>query len=127
MTGLDLDTFLNLLRADLSTWAVLGLGTIGLALVVWSCYGSRRALRKCLVLSLAAHFGLVLYGSTIPAVRWAFRSNRRDTDERAHIRNIKVATTSDKADVTAQSDAIRSLRSSQSEMKKSGATRWDLI
>src|SRR6516162_3329653 len=65
MTGLDLESFLLLLRADLTTWMLVGLATIGIALLVWSCWRSRRALRKCLVLSLAAHFGLVLYGSTI--------------------------------------------------------------
>ena len=70
MTGLDLESFLLLLRADLTTWVVLGLATLGLAVLVWSSWRSRRALRNCLVLSLAAHLGLVLYGSTIPAVMW---------------------------------------------------------
>ncbi len=127
MTGLDLDTFLNLLRADLGTWAVLGLGTIGLALVVWSCYGSRRALRKCLILSLAAHFGLVLYGSTIPSLRWALRSDRRDAAQRAHIRKIKVSPAIEGSGATARDDAIRTLRPSQTEAKKSAAARWDLV
>ncbi len=127
MTGLDLDTFLNLLRADLGTWAVLGLGTIGLALVVWSCYGSRRALRKCLVLSLAAHFGLVLYGSTIPSLPWALRPDRRDAAQRAHIRNIKVSPATEASAATARDDAIRALRPSQTETKKSAAARWDLV
>ena len=70
MTGLDLESFLLLLRADLTTWVVLALATMGLAFMVWSSWRSRRALRNCLVLSLAAHLGLVLYGSTIPAVMW---------------------------------------------------------
>lgn len=127
MTGLDLETFLNLLRADLGTWAVLGLGTLGLALVVWSCFGSRRALRKCLVLSLAAHFGLVLYGSTVPSVRWAFRGDRRELAKRPHIRNIRVAPTVDAKAVTARKDAKLALNSSQSEAKKSVERRWDLL
>ena len=38
MTGLDLESFLLLLRADLTTWVVLGLATLGLALLVWSCW-----------------------------------------------------------------------------------------
>ena len=42
MTGLDLESFLLLLRADLSTWTVVGLATLGLAFLVWSCWGSRR-------------------------------------------------------------------------------------
>ena len=84
MTGLDLESFLLLLRADLTTWVVLGLATLVLALMVWSCWRSRRALRNCLVLSLAAHLGLVLYGSTIPAVMWTVGPDRRDTTDRAH-------------------------------------------
>jgi hypothetical protein len=126
MDGLDLDTFLNLLRADLGTWAVLGLGTIGLALIVWSCYGSRRALRKCLVLSLVAHFGLALYGSTVPSLRWAFRADRRAASDRAHIRNIKVAPIPDAPAVTAQNGTIQSLRSSPTDTRKP-TTRWDVI
>jgi hypothetical protein len=91
MTGLDLESFLLLLRADLTTWMVLGLATIGLALLVWSCWRSRRALRKCLVLSLAAHLGLVVYGSTIPTLMWALGPDRREGQDRAHIRQIRVA------------------------------------
>ena len=81
MTGLDLESFSPVLRADLTTWVMLGLATLGLAFLVWSCWHSRRALRKCLVLSLAAHLGLVLYGSTIPAVMWALGPDRRDRHE----------------------------------------------
>src|SRR5205823_5735723 len=91
MTGLDLESFLLLLRADLSAWVVLGLASLGLALLIWSCWGSRRALRKCLVLSLAAHLGLVLYGSTIPAVRLAIPGGTPDAAHRPHIRKIRVA------------------------------------
>jgi hypothetical protein len=91
MTGLDLESFLLLLRADLSTWLVLGLASVGLAFLVWLCWGSRRALRKCLVLSLAAHLGLVLYGSTVPAVQLAVRGATSDSAERSHIRRIQVA------------------------------------
>ncbi len=91
MTGLDLESFLLLLRADLTTWLVLGLATVGLGVFVWSSWRSRRALRNCLVLSLAAHLGLVLYGSTIPAVMWTLGPDRRDAMDRAHIRQIRVA------------------------------------
>ncbi len=66
MTGLDLESFLHLLRADLGAWASLGLVLLVLALMAWTSWGSRRALRKCLVLSIAAHIGLLLYGSTFP-------------------------------------------------------------
>jgi hypothetical protein len=91
MTGLDLESFLLLLRADLSAWLVLGLVTLGLALLVWLCWGARRALRKCLVLSLAAHLGLVLYGSTVPAIQLAVRGAGAGAAERSHIRRIRVA------------------------------------
>ncbi len=67
-TGLDLESFLLLMRADLGAWALLGLGTLVLGLLAWLSWGSRRALRKCLALSVVAHTGLVLYGSTVPAV-----------------------------------------------------------
>jgi hypothetical protein len=91
MTGLDLESFLLLLRADLSAWLVLAVLTLGLALLVWLCWGSRRALRKCLVLSMVAHVGLVLYGSTVPAVHFAVRGDRREAAGRSHIRQIRVA------------------------------------
>jgi hypothetical protein len=90
MTGLDLESFLRVSRADLGAWLVLGLVALALALFVWSCRGSRRALRKCLVLSLFVHCGLVLYGSTIPSVRWLFGADSRDLARRVHIRQIRV-------------------------------------
>ena len=43
MNGLDLESFLLLLRADLGTWALLGLGTLVLGLLVWVSWGSRRS------------------------------------------------------------------------------------
>jgi hypothetical protein len=91
MTGLDLETFLLLLRADLSAWLMLGLACVGLAGLVWVCWGSRRALRKCLVLSLAAHLGIVLFGSTVPAIQLAIRRESTESADRAHIRRIRVA------------------------------------
>ena len=64
MTGLNLESFLHLLRADLGAWALLGLVACVIMVMVWTSWGSRRALRKCLVLSITAHLGLALYGST---------------------------------------------------------------
>src|SRR3954451_7551277 len=66
MTGLNLERFLLLLRADVGAWATLALIALVLALMTWTSWGSRRALRKCLVLSVVAHVALVLYGSTLP-------------------------------------------------------------
>ncbi len=91
MTGLDLETFLHLLRADLGAWAALGGAGVGLALLVWSSWRSRRVLRRCLVLSLAVHLGLVMYGSTVPAIRKAVRGGTAEPADREHIRRIRVA------------------------------------
>ncbi len=90
-TGLDLESFLLLLRADLGFLALLGLGTMVLGLVVWVSWGSRRALSKCLALSVVAHAGLALYGSTSSSVFRALGSSSRDRSAEAHIRQIRVA------------------------------------
>src|SRR5271157_2982499 len=89
--GLDLESFLLLMRADLGVWALLGLGTMVLGLMAWLSWGSRRALRKCLALSVVAHAGLVLYGSTVPSVFRALGSVSRDSPRGQHIRQIRVS------------------------------------
>src|SRR4051794_23642689 len=91
MNGLDLESFLLLLRADLGTWALVGIGALLLGLLVWISWGSRRALRKCLALSIVAHAGLALYGSTVPSVFRVLRAGARDPAEGAHIRKIRVS------------------------------------
>ena len=68
MTGLDLESLLRLLRADLGAWLSLGLIVLLLALLAWTSWGSRRALRKCLVLSVAVHVGLVAYWFSQPSL-----------------------------------------------------------
>lgn len=67
MTGLDLEPFLRLLRADLGVWISLAAVFVVLGLMAWTSWGSRRALRKCLVLSILAHVGLLLYGNGLPS------------------------------------------------------------
>ncbi len=62
MTGLNLESFLRLLRADIGFGISLALAGLLMGLVGWTSWGRRRALRKCLVLSIAAHAGLVVYG-----------------------------------------------------------------
>ena len=89
--GLDLESFLLLMRADLGAWALLGLGTLVLGLMAWLSWGSRQALRKCLALSVVAHAGLVLYGSTVPSVFRAVRSVSCDSARGQHIRQIRVS------------------------------------
>jgi hypothetical protein len=91
MTGLDLESFLLFMRADLGAWAVVGLGTLVLCLLAWLSFGSRQALRKCLALSLIAHTGLALYGSTVPAVLRVLRPASRDRAPDRHIRRIRVS------------------------------------
>jgi hypothetical protein len=81
MTGLDLESFLQLLRADLGAWATLGLVVVVLGLLTWTSWGSRRALRKCLVLSIAAHVGIVLYSSSIPIVMTVLRNKPARVDD----------------------------------------------
>jgi hypothetical protein len=120
MTGLDLESFLLLLRADLTTWVVLGLATLALALMVWSCWRSRRALRNCLVLSLAAHLGLILYGSTIPVVMWTVGPDRRDVAKREHVRQIRVAPLAEAG------TSNREPRGGDSRSRTSSSKRWDL-
>ena len=39
--GLDLESFLLLMRADLGAWALLGLGTMVLGLMAWLSWGSQ--------------------------------------------------------------------------------------
>ena len=66
MTGLDLEGFLRLLRVDVASWATLGIALGVLAVLTWTSWGSRRALRKCLVLSILAHLGLAYMGRRLP-------------------------------------------------------------
>ena len=98
MTGLNLETFLQLLRADVGAWATLGLVAGLLALMAWTSWGSRRALRKCLVLSIAAHVGLVFYGST-----WSILSltlEPRSTEPaREGIRQVRVSPLVERSEV----------------------------
>jgi hypothetical protein len=63
MNGLDLESFLYLLRADLAAWLSLAAILLILALMTWTSWGSRQALRKCLVLSIAVHAGFWILGS----------------------------------------------------------------
>ena len=70
---------------------------VWLAFLVWSSWNSRRALRNCLVVSLAAHLALVVFGSAFPGIMWGLSPNRRQPNERSHIREIRVATLVDPA------------------------------
>ncbi len=65
--GLDLEPFLRLIRADLGIWISLAVVALILGVMAWTSWGSRRVLRKCLVLSILAHLGLVVYSGGIGA------------------------------------------------------------
>jgi len=90
MTGLNLETFLQLLRVDAGIWASLGLVALILALLTWTSWGSRRALRKCLILSIAAHVGLVVFGGNSPIVRQIFRLGTRAPRPEDPARRVRV-------------------------------------
>src|SRR4051812_23303190 len=89
MTGLDLETFLRLIRADVGAWASLGAIGLILALVGWASGGSRGALRKCRALSGVVRLCAGGCGGRLPVamVRVPPRPAER---EREHIRQIKV-------------------------------------
>lgn len=89
-TGLDLESFLLLLRADLSTLSLYALGILVLGLMLWLSWGSRRALRRCLAISVAAHVVLAVYGSTVPSFFRAIGPSLRDDPRQTHIREIRV-------------------------------------
>ena len=91
MTGLDLESFLLLLKADLGAWAIAGLGSLLLAILVWVSWGSRQAIRRCLALSIAAHAVLLVGGSSVPAVMRALNPKEARDDGEEHIRRIRVS------------------------------------
>ncbi|MFO0910826.1 MAG: hypothetical protein U0794_21215 [Isosphaeraceae bacterium] len=122
MTGLNLESFLHLLRADLGAWATLGLIVGLLALMAWTSWGSRRALRKCLVLSVLAHCGLALYGGTMPVVLLSLQPDADRSDAEPRIRKIAVTPWTE--------PAREALEAGQAGLKRDGRSRsglaaWD--
>ncbi|WP_165248484.1 hypothetical protein [Paludisphaera soli] len=108
MTGLDLESFLLLLKADLGGWALVALGCLMLAILVWVSWGSRQAIRKCLALSIALHAALLLGGSSVPAVMRALNPQKSEDDGEGHIRRIRVSPVAD-PDSADPSDDVRAL------------------
>jgi hypothetical protein len=96
MTGLDLETFLRLLRVDVGAWISLGVIIVLLILMTWTSFGSRRALAKCLVLSVIAHIGLVLGGGHLSLGISSLDAG--DAPEAEHIQEIRVLPQNDAAD-----------------------------
>jgi hypothetical protein len=89
MNGLDLESFLYLLRADLAAWFTLAVIVVLLALMSWTSWGSRRALRKCLILSIAAHLGFVIFGGSYTLRVLAIRPTE-DEGSKPRIRAISI-------------------------------------
>ncbi|SIN73124.1 hypothetical protein SAMN05444166_0498 [Singulisphaera sp. GP187] len=90
MTGLNLESFLHLLRADVGVWTTLGVIALLLALMTWTSWGSRRVLRKCLVLSVASHMVLGFYGSTLPQVLLVLHPKDKGESTRERIQQIRI-------------------------------------
>jgi hypothetical protein len=89
MTGLNLEPFLRLLRADYAAWVSLAAIVVILGLMTWTSWGSRRALRKCLFLSVLVHAGLVFFGEPILPNVIALRP-RDGSVQKPRIRQIRV-------------------------------------
>jgi len=119
MTGLNLETFLQLLRVAPGAWASLGVAAIILSLMTWTSWGSRRVLRKCLFLSIAAHIGLIFYGGSSPLIQRYFRLGSKSPKSEPAIERIKV---------TSFDDSARSQGDSSADKSKSGlrpVEGWD--
>jgi len=102
VTGLNLEPFLRLLRADLGVWISLAAIVFVLGLMAWTSWGSRRALRKCLVLSIVAHVGLLLYGGRLNP---AGAGDGDDESNRDRIQSIRIVG-EDGAELTDAKDGV---------------------
>ena len=89
-SGLDLETFLGLLRADVGVWVSLGAIVLLLAVMAWTRWGSRRALRKCLALSVVVHLGLVWQGGPLRGVWEGDSTSEALPKKEEGIRRIRV-------------------------------------
>ena len=62
MTGLNLETFLRLLKTDPLVWTSLGVVGSLLGLMLWTSLRARKLLRRCLAISVLLHVGLIATG-----------------------------------------------------------------
>lgn len=69
MNGLNLEPFLRIIQTDPAAWRSLATGIALLLLILWAGHARRHVLRRCLLLSLILHLGLVVYGGP-QALRW---------------------------------------------------------
>lgn len=90
MTGLDLEYFLRLLRSDRTLWINASIAAAFIGAIVWASRGHRRVLQRCLMVSLGAHIGMVVYGGP-QAVRWLGSDPSQDgADRGVHLRNVQL-------------------------------------
>jgi hypothetical protein len=68
MNGLDLDLYLKVVQVDRSTLIVVAVALSVLGIGIWAGFGSRKLLRKCLILSVVSHILIVRYGQPM---QWA--------------------------------------------------------
>jgi hypothetical protein len=125
-TGLDLESFLLLLRADLGALSLYALGSLVLGLLLWLSWGSRRALRKCMAISVVAHAALAVYGSTVPSVFRALGPSLRDDARHEHIREIRVRPVGSRIQPsTGEPAGLASVTRSDSPVKQSAGPSLD--
>lgn len=122
-SGLDLETFLRLLGADLGVWLSLGAIVLLLAVMAWTPWGSRKTLGKCLALSVVVHLGLVWQSGPLRGL-W------RDDDSAADpapadegIRRIRVEPIAERDDPAA--DASSDSRSVATKTSRKALADWD--
>ncbi len=120
MTGLDLVTFLRLLRADLGAWLSLSSVVVILALMAWTSWGKKRALRKCLVLSIAVHVGLVVYGRD-QAARFLAPGSESPESSPERIQRIRIV----RDDPAVPDDPARSGPSHDGKGRRRPLAAWD--
>ena len=101
MTGLDLESFLLLLRADLGVWLMLGLAMLGLAFLVWSSWRSHTGTAKLPGRFAGRTSALVVFGTAFPGIMLESQPEPPHRTERPHIREIRVATLADPANCIA--------------------------
>ena len=91
MTGLDLESFLLLLRAHLGAWTLLGLGTLVLFLLAWVSWGSRELCENAWRCHSSPMRGWPFYGSTVPSVLRVLRLAQRSGPGTTHPANPRLS------------------------------------
>ena len=89
MEGLDLELLLRLWRADFGAWAGLAFAAAVMALLTWTSWGSKRALRKCLIASVVLHFGIIAYGGRFTLLHGDGAGDAES--RRPRLRNVEIA------------------------------------